>query len=152
MKKIIIVFFLLLNVLIVEKVNAQTYNLILDRQEGIYYSRSGGDLPYYASQFIIYRLGNEIAYCIEPSKNITTYNYVDSGGYINLPYSDEIKRKIQLIGYFGREYPGQHCASCARCGRDRAGLPRTCQKPWRRCHGRLPPGGAAGAGHAAGRA
>ena len=108
MKKIIIVFFLLLNVLIVEKVNAQTYNLILDRQEGIYYSRSGGDLPYYASQFIIYRLGNEIAYCIEPSKNITTYNYVDSGGYINLPYSDEVKRKIQLIGYFGREYPGHN--------------------------------------------
>lgn len=89
----------------IKEVDAQVYNLVLDRQEGIYYVRTGGDLPYYSSQFIIYRVGNDIAYCIEPSKNITTYSYVDSDGNINLPYSDDVKRKIQLIGYFGREYP-----------------------------------------------
>ena len=105
MKKIMI-FISLLIILFIKEKNVYAQTLILDRQEGIYYARLGGDLPYYSSQFIIYRLGDEIAYCIEPSKNITTYNYVDTDGNINLPYSDEVKRKIQLIGYFGREYPG----------------------------------------------
>ncbi len=87
-------------------VYAQTeYKLTLEKQEGIYYARSGGDLPYKSSQFSLYKLNDILAYCIEPSKNITTYNYVQEDGYIDLGYSEELKEKLELIGYYGREYP-----------------------------------------------
>lgn len=107
MKKIII-FFLLLIIISIGKVNAQTYHLTLEKQEGIYYVRKGDILPYKSSQFSIYKLDGILAYCIEPSNNITTFNYQDNGEEITLPYSDELKEKISLIGYYGREYPNHN--------------------------------------------
>ena len=107
MKKIII-FFLILIIISIEKVNAQTYKLTLEKQEGIYYVRKGDILPYKSSQFSIYKLDGITAYCIEPSHNITTFNYHDSGEEMDLPYSDELKEKISLIGYYGREYPNHN--------------------------------------------
>ena len=106
MKKIIMIFFLLIYVFLIEKVNAQTYKLTYEAQPNIYFSRGGGDKPYKSGQYPIYKFNGQIAYCIEPGKNITTLNYVATDGYINLPYSDEVKEKIELIGYYGREYPG----------------------------------------------
>ena len=105
MKKILMVLFVML-FFSITNVEAQNYKLFLDKQEGIYYARSGGSLPYKSSQFSIYRFGDNIAYCIEPNKNITTYNYISTDGYIDLPYSDELKEELELIGYYGREYPG----------------------------------------------
>ena len=106
MKKILMFLFVILFILSIQRVKAQDYRLILNKQEGIYYARTGGTLPYKSSQFSIYMLGDNIAYCIEPSKNITTYNYVSTDGYIDLPYSEELKEELELIGYYGREYPG----------------------------------------------
>ena len=107
MKKIIMLFFIFIAVLSIKNVYAQdNYKLTLEKQPGIYYARTGGNLPYKSSQFSIYKFGDIIAYCIEPSKNITTYDYIVKDGYIDLPYSEEIKEKIELIGYYGREYPG----------------------------------------------
>ena len=106
MKKIIIGIILLLNVLIMEQVFAQTYNLTLETKNVIFYMRKGDKVPYKSTNFSIYRVGDNIAYCIDPSKNITTYNYVDNGEYINLNYPEELKEELILIGYYGREYPG----------------------------------------------
>lgn len=108
MKKILMVLFALFILFGVQEGFAQTYKLTLDKQKDIYYVRKGDILPYKSSQYSIYRLGDNIAYCIEPSNNITTYNYVDNGEYIDLPYSDELKEKLELIGYYGREYPGHN--------------------------------------------
>lgn len=108
MKKIIIGLFLLLNILIMEKVNAQTYKLSINKQSGIYFARTGGNSPYMSSQFAVYKMDDEIAYCIETGKHITTYNYVDKGNIISLNYSEAIKEKLGLIGYYGREYPNHN--------------------------------------------
>ena len=106
MKKILMVLFVLFCLFSVQEASAQTYKLTLKKQDGIYYARQAGKLPYKSSQFSIYMLDDNIAYCIEPSNNITTYNYVSKDGFIDLPYSDELKEKLELIGYYGREYPG----------------------------------------------
>ena len=106
MKKVLVVLLTLFGLFSCQKVLAQNVKLTLKRQANIYYARTGGTLPYKSSQFSIYMLGDDIAYCIEPSKNITTYNYKTKDGYIDLNYSDELKEKIELIGYYGREYPG----------------------------------------------
>ncbi len=106
MKKILMVLLLFL-VLSINKVQAQTdYKINIDYQPNIYYARVGGSLGYMSSQFAIYRFGDIITYCIDPAHNITTYNYIDKDNSILLDYSDEIKEKIELIGYYGREYPG----------------------------------------------
>ena len=85
------------------QVYAQT--LTLEKQEGIYYTRFSSDF-YKSSQFSIYKVGNNIVYCIEPTKQITTYNYIDKDDYISLNLSEEEKENIALYGYYGREYPG----------------------------------------------
>ena len=108
MRKVLMVLFVLFSLFLAPKVQAETYKLTLEKQSGIYYVRKGGTIPDKASQYYVYKVGNNIAYCVQPSHNITTYNYKDSGGYINLPYSDEVKEKIELIGYYGREYPGHN--------------------------------------------
>ncbi len=89
----------------IKTVDAQTYKLTLEKQDGIYYARKGGDLPYKSSQFSIYKFGDIIAYCIEPSKQITTWNYTVNDGFIDLSIPNELKEKLELIGYYGREYP-----------------------------------------------
>ena len=106
MKKVLMLLLVLFCLFQISEVKAQTYKLTLKRQEGIYYARRGGTLPYKSSQFSIYMFDDNIAYCIEPSKNIETWNYVSTDGYIDLPYSDELKKELELIGYYGREYPG----------------------------------------------
>ena len=106
MKKLMMIFFILLCIFSIKNVYAQDkYTLSLEKQDGIYYARRGGDLPYKSSQYYIYKFGDIIAYCVEPSKQITTWNYVVENGYVDLPYSDELKEKLELIGYYGREYP-----------------------------------------------
>lgn len=105
MKKIIMMLLLIFIFLVTKEVKAQTYKLTLEKQNGIYYTREGDIVPYKSSQYYVYLVNNKIAYCIDPGSNITTYNYSVDGNEIKLNYSDEVKEKIQLIGYYGREYP-----------------------------------------------
>ena len=53
-------------------------------------------------------MDNTTVYCIEPGVDITTHLYNGAVGWVNSPYSSEVNRKIQLIGYYGYEYPGHH--------------------------------------------
>ena len=39
-------------------------------------------------------------------KRIKTEDYVAHDGFVDLPYSDEVKEKMELYGYYGRDYPG----------------------------------------------
>ena len=106
MKKIIMVFFILLSVFSIKNVFAQDqYKLTLLKQDGIYFSRRGGVVtdsnPYY-----IYKLDDIYAYCLEPGKKITTYTYMGNEEFVDLSFSEELKEKLELIGYYGRDYSG----------------------------------------------
>ena len=107
MKKIIMVFFALIIIFSVKNVFAQDqYELTLEKQNGIFMSRRGvnyddDSLPYY-----IYKMNGMFAYCVEPGKHISTYTYIGTSDYIDLGFSEELKEKLELIGYYGRDYPG----------------------------------------------
>ncbi len=103
MKKIIKLLLILMIILNIKDVFAQDqYELIREDHKEIYYSRYG---KVYASYpFTIFRLNDTYAYCIEPGKHITTTDYVE--GDLDSGYNQEIKEKLELIGYYGREYPG----------------------------------------------
>lgn len=105
MKKILMGFFLLLSVFSMEKAKALTYNLTLEAQPGIYYYREDDTTLLKTGQFFLYRLNGILAYCVNPENDITTHTYIDNG---NINYSEEIKEKIGLIGYYGREYPNHN--------------------------------------------
>ena len=106
MKKILMLLLVLFCFFVIPKVEAQNYKLTKIDQDGIYFVRKGGSIPDKNGKFAIYYLGGYLAYCIDPSKSIRTEDYVTADGFVDLPYSDEVKEKIELYGYYGREYPG----------------------------------------------
>ena len=109
MKKIMMLFLTLIFIFNVKDVFAQDqYQLTLEKQEGIYFSRRGVNFDNDSYPFYLYKFGNIFAYCIEPGKHITTYTYTGVEDYIDLPFSEELKEKLELIGYYGREYPGHN--------------------------------------------
>ena len=79
--------------------------LVQEPISDVYYTRRGGGKPYASAQYNTYTIDGKTVYCIEPGINITTSNYNGTIGWINSPYSAEINQKIQLIGYYGYEYP-----------------------------------------------
>ena len=106
MKKILMLLLVFFGFIFIPEVKAQEYKLKKYDQEGIYFVRKGGTVPDKNGTFAIYYLGDYLAYCIDPSKSIRTEDYVSSDGYVDLPYSNDVKEKIKLYGYYGREYPG----------------------------------------------
>ncbi len=87
-------------------VNAAT--LVETPIDDVYYTRRGGGQAYMSAQYHTYDMDGQTVYCIEPGVDITTHLYNGAVGWINSPYSEEINRKIQLIGYYGYEYPGHN--------------------------------------------
>ncbi len=86
------------------EVSASTLKLLY--VDNVYYSRYGGGIPYSSDQFHQYSLDGHLGYCIEPGKNIFSYEYTGSMGLGASPYNDATNKLIQLIGYYGYEYPG----------------------------------------------
>jgi len=84
----------------------QAATLIKETVPNVFYTRRGGGKPYGTSFVDFYSLDGKTVYCIEAGQAITTDTYVGKEGWINSPYSDEINQKIQLIGYYGYDYPG----------------------------------------------
>ncbi len=106
MKKILMLLLVLFCLFVTPKVEAQDYKLTKIDQEGIYFVRKGGTVPDKNGTFAIYYLGGSLAYCVDPGKRIKTEDYVAHDGFVDLPYSDEVKEKMELYGYYGRDYPG----------------------------------------------
>ena len=106
MKKIMLLFTLLI-LCSVKNVFAQNqYKLKLEKQDGIYFSRKGTNFNDDSYPYYLYRFGDIYAYCIEPGKHFSTYDYVGVDNMVDLPLSNEVKDKLELIGYYGRDYPG----------------------------------------------
>lgn len=88
------------------EVHAST--LVQEVVPDVYYTRRGGGKPYMSAKYNTYDMDGKTVYCIEPGVNITTHDYEGAIGWINSPYSPEVNQRIQLIGYYGYEYPGHN--------------------------------------------
>lgn len=106
MKKIMIFIFILF-LFSIKDVLAQDYKLTLEKQDNIFIYRTGSNLND-SQNFYLYKFGNMYAYCIQPGKHITTYNYLGIDNFIDYQLDDEIKEKLELIGYYGRDYPNHN--------------------------------------------
>ena len=84
----------------------QAATLKEEKVPDVWYTRRGGGKPYMSAQYSLYSMDGKVVYCIEPGVDITTHDYSGAVGWINSPYSTEINQKIQLIGYYGYNYPG----------------------------------------------
>lgn len=102
-----IVFLVLLFILIgsFNIVNAaNSKSLKMEYQDNIYYT-SRGNGNYISNILSFYWIDDEVVYCVEPGVLISDYNYVGELGLDNLPYDKATKEKIELIAYYGYEYP-----------------------------------------------
>ena len=72
----------------------------------VWYTRRGGGKPYMSAQYETYTMNGKVVYCIEPGIDIATTSYLGYDGLQSSPYSDEINKKIELIGHYGYDYPG----------------------------------------------
>jgi uncharacterized surface anchored protein len=105
MKKIIKIIFCLCLFLLFKN-NALALTLEQVYENDVWIFRKGGNQPAFSGKFTNYYLDGKVAYCIEPGKHITTSNYEGIEGLSNLPFTEEINNKLQLIGYYGYDYPG----------------------------------------------
>lgn len=99
--------FLILMLFSIKDVYAQDqYKLTLIKQDNIYIYREGENFGNDSQNYYLYKFNDMYAYCIEPGKHIKTTDYYGIDDFIELNISDEIKEELELIGYFGRDYPG----------------------------------------------
>ncbi len=83
-------------------------SLVEEKVDGVYYARIGGEEGYYSAPYYKYTIDGLTAYCIEPGTRITSKEYLGREGLINSPYSDNTNRLLQLIGYYGYDYPNHN--------------------------------------------
>ena len=104
-KKIkILVFLMMLFVSISVKAETVTQQFV----EGVwsYHYRNGdvwtfGNLPYNY-------LDGKLVYCIQPDARIATSNYYTYGDFSLSGYSEDVKREMELISYYGYGYEGHN--------------------------------------------
>lgn len=82
--------------------------LVREQVPDVYYARIDKYNYYGTGAYERLRLDGKTVYCIEAGKKITTSNYFETEGWIKSPFSQEINQKIQLIGYYGYDYPGHN--------------------------------------------
>jgi len=80
-------------------------NISYKRLQNIYYNLTvdGKTKSNYVTAFI---LGNRLAYCIEPGKDITTQTYDTYKDWSKTNFSKGTRDYIEKLGYYGYEYPG----------------------------------------------
>ncbi len=73
--------------------------------DNVWYVRYGGGEKYFSAKYHEYEIEGNTTYCIEPGTHITTLDYKEMGGLTTSPYSEAVNKKMQLIGYYGYDYP-----------------------------------------------
>ena len=107
MKKILMLFLALIIIFNVKNVYAQEdYHISFQKIDGVYSYRIGENYNNDSHSYYIYKFGDMIAYCLQPGKSFKTYDYLGEDNFVKLSLSEEVQEKIELIGYYGREYPG----------------------------------------------
>jgi len=82
--------------------------LVREQVPDVYYARIDQYNYYGTGAYERLRLDGKTVYCIEAGKKITTSDYIGTEGWIESPFSQEINQKIQLIGYYGYDYPNHN--------------------------------------------
>ena len=81
-------------------------NLVTNYIDNTYaYHYKNGQLRSYGKVPFRYQNG-ELVYCIEPDRVINTYTYSSTNDWSRTGFSDDVKRKMELISYYGYGYPG----------------------------------------------
>ena len=104
MKKKCIILLIIFIILFSNKVKGSSYTLSISHEDNYFFSISGNGV-YMSNRFPYYYIDGEVAYCIEPGKQITTWGYLEDA---NLPFSEEIIKKLELISRYGYLYPGHN--------------------------------------------
>lgn len=85
--------------------NVKAETLEMRYQDNIYYVHVNSDGTGYSSyQLAMFYVDGKLAYCIEPGLAIYSTKY-DVGGWDVTSLSPEQRKRIELIGYYGYEYP-----------------------------------------------
>ena len=108
MKKALKLIIVLIGIFVIgiKGVKAETVNVtqqFVDNVWSFHYRNGGvwtfGNLPFN------YANGN-LVYCIQPDARITTSTYNVYGDFTMSGYSNDVKRQMELISYYGYKYPG----------------------------------------------
>jgi len=83
-------------------------DLVKGHPANIYYTVSGGGLPYDSQRFTTFTLNGEVVYCLDAHTYVSTNGYIGEYGFVNSPYNAAINSKMQLIGHYGYSYPGHN--------------------------------------------
>lgn len=85
--------------------NVKAETLEMRYQNDIYYVHVNDDGTGYSSyQLAMFYVDGKLAYCVEPGLAIYSTKY-DVGGWDVTSLSPEQRKRIELIGYYGYEYP-----------------------------------------------
>lgn len=85
--------------------NVKAENITYKKLSNIYYNLTV-DGKTQSKNVTAFYLGNRLAYCIEPGKEINTNTYDTYKDWSKINISQETKTYIEKIGYYGYEYPG----------------------------------------------
>lgn len=102
-KKILLLFSILAIFFCASQVSAQT--VVYKKVSGVYYNQLvNGNLN--SGNLIMFHFGNTLAYCVEPGVEILDKDYNSSKDWSQTSFTDEQKKMMEKIGYYGYEYPG----------------------------------------------
>lgn len=108
-KNLIVIVFLVLSFLIPIKIKAlEKATLNYSFSNDLWYTMRGGGKPYSSMQYATYSINDKTFYCIEPGVQIFTNNYVNMIETNILSYNTESDKKLELIGYYGYDYPNHN--------------------------------------------
>lgn len=85
--------------------NVKAENIIYKPLQNIYFNLTVDGVTK-SNKVTAFILGNRIAYCIEPGKDINTTNYDAYKDWSKTNLSKETIDYIEKVGYYGYEYPG----------------------------------------------
>lgn len=109
MKKIfsLLLFFILLFGIYFKPAKAEEAKISYIHLNEIYYNLNiNGKIE--SNGVTMFKLKERIAYCIEPGVEINQRYYEIFTSWDNINLSNEVKEYIELIGYYGYEYPGHN--------------------------------------------
>lgn len=86
-------------------VQAQEVRITYNKLHGIAYNRKL-DGKFKTNTATMFQMGDRIAYCIEPGVEITNNYYDIYTDWSIVDFSDDLKKYIEKIGYYGYDYPG----------------------------------------------
>ena len=85
----------------------KAFTLTKEPLENVWTYRHGGGVGAFSGPFTYYSIEGKTTYCIEPGVHIEdNANYMGFEGMIKSPYNQAINERMELIGYYGFDYPG----------------------------------------------